>query len=124
MGATMTSKPFHIGPPRSAKELSALSDIIAPIFNFPREQAGRYEKQIGSKNFRVIKSGSTMLGGLALIPMGQFFGGRSVPMTGVAAVGTAPEHRGSGAASALMRATLQEMHAQSIALSTLYPATL
>ena len=45
-------------------------------------------------------------------------------MTGVAAVGIAPEHRGGGIASALMHAALREMHAEGVALSALYPATI
>lgn len=115
--ATMT-----VGPARSRTELSALLDIIAPTFNFPRELADRYQKLVGARNFRVIRDGPALLGGLALIPMGQFFGGRSVPMTGVAVVGVAPEHRGRGAALTLMRCALQEMQAQGTPLSALYPA--
>ena len=113
-----------VSAPRNKAELSTLMDILSDSFNFPREKATRYQKQIGPKNFRVIRSGSSIMGGLGLIHMGQFFGGKSVPMTGIAAVGIAPEHRGSGAATSLMQGALREIHAERCPLSTLYPATL
>jgi predicted acetyltransferase len=43
-------------------------------------------------------------------------------MVGIAAVGIAPQYRGSGAAIALMQHTLQDLHANGTALSALYPA--
>jgi predicted acetyltransferase len=55
--------------------------------------------------------------------MGQYFGGRSVPMLGVAGVATAPDRRGSGAAAALMRATVEELARDGVPLTSLYPAT-
>jgi predicted acetyltransferase len=55
--------------------------------------------------------------------MGQWWGNQSVPMTGIAAVGVAPEYRGSGTAIALVQHTIRELHAQGIPLSVLYPAT-
>jgi len=55
--------------------------------------------------------------------MGQFWGGRSVPMTGIAGVVVAPERRGGGTATRMMREAVQELHARGVALSALYPAT-
>jgi predicted acetyltransferase len=55
--------------------------------------------------------------------MGQWFGGQSVPTGGIAAVGVAPEHRGTGVAVELMRRTVQELRANGIPLSTLYAST-
>ena len=65
----------------------------------------------------------TPAGGLALYRMGQWFGGRPVPLVGVGAVAIAPEHRGTGTAERLMEGTLRELRAEGIALSGLYPAT-
>lgn len=113
-----------VSAPKNASELSRLMDILSESFNFPREKAKRYQKLMGPRNFRVIRSGSTIMGGLGLIRMGQFFGGKSVPMTGIGAVGIAPEHRGSGAATMLMKAALREIRAERCPLSVLYPATL
>jgi predicted acetyltransferase len=55
--------------------------------------------------------------------MGQWYGGRSVPMTGVAAVGVPPEERGSGAAAALMTGILAELRESGVPLSALYAST-
>jgi predicted acetyltransferase len=55
--------------------------------------------------------------------LGQFFGGRSVPMAGVAGVAVAPEHRGRGYASALMQSMLPAMRADGEVIATLSPAT-
>jgi predicted acetyltransferase len=58
-----------------------------------------------------------------LCPMGQWFGGRCVPMTGVAMVCVAPEHRAGGVGSEMMRAALRELHGRRVPLSALYAAT-
>jgi predicted acetyltransferase len=44
-------------------------------------------------------------------------------MIGIAAVGIAPQYRGTGAAIALMQHTLNELYAKGIPISVLYPAT-
>jgi predicted acetyltransferase len=44
-------------------------------------------------------------------------------MAGIAAVGIAPEYRGSGAAVEMLRQTLKELYAQGVPISVLYPAT-
>uniref|UniRef100_A0ACD5H2L2 GNAT family N-acetyltransferase n=1 Tax=Desertifilum tharense IPPAS B-1220 TaxID=1781255 RepID=A0ACD5H2L2_9CYAN len=71
-----------------------------------------YANNIGLENFRIVRQGETLQGGLALIKMGQWFGGQRVPMTGIAAVGIAPEYRGTGAAKTLMSEALRELQAQ------------
>ncbi|BDI19537.1 spore coat protein [Nostoc cf. commune SO-36] len=81
-----------------------------------------YINQVGVKNFRIIRQSEQLIGGLATLDMGQWWGGERVPMTGIAAVGIAPEYRGSGAAIALMQQTLKELYAKGIPLSALYPA--
>lgn len=117
-------KSVPVGPARGKKEIAALLDILAPTFNFARGQGERYSQIVGEKNYRIVRSGKEIAGGCALLPMGQFFGGRSVPMMGVAAVGIAPEHRGQRTATMLMQAVLKEMRAKRWPLSGLYPATL
>ena len=48
-------------------------------------------------------------GQLRIRPYGQLFGGRSVPMGGIAAVAVEPWARGRGVAQALLDASLQAM---------------
>jgi predicted acetyltransferase len=113
-----------IGPIKNKKELAALLDILSATFGFSREQGDQYSKIVGVKNYRVIRDGRTVIGGCALLPLGQFFGGVSVPMIGIAAVGIAPEHRGKRTATRLMQAALREIRERDIPISSLYPATL
>jgi predicted acetyltransferase len=77
----------------------------------------------GLQNVRVIRDGGALQGALVILPMGHWFGGRAVPMAGIAAVGIAADHRGRGAGTRLMRATVEELHETGCALSVLYPAT-
>ncbi|HEY9657357.1 MAG TPA: GNAT family N-acetyltransferase, partial [Allocoleopsis sp.] len=65
----------------------------------------------------------SIAGGLALLPMRQWWGGQRVAMTGIASVGIAPEYRGSGAALTLLQHMLQELFDRQVPLSVLYPAT-
>jgi predicted acetyltransferase len=51
----------------------------------------------------------------------QWFGGKRVPCSGIAAVAVLPEYRGQGLASALLRALLREQRASGRAISALYP---
>lgn len=107
-------------PQEDAKQLGL---ILGQCFNSPPDSEDTYLERIGVGNFRSIYRSGVLAGGLATIPMGQWWGGQRVPMTGLAAVGISPEHRGSGAAIALLQHTLQELHANGVSLSALYPAT-
>lgn len=120
----MRSSPsMSVAPPADDAEASRLMDVLAPVFNFPRAYGERYIAGVGRENFRIVRAGASMAGGLALLPMGQFFGGRSVPMMGVAVVGIAPEHRAKGTATFLMQHAVREMRSGAWPISVLYPAT-
>jgi len=106
------------------EDLPALASLLTWAFASVPEQMEPWLRRIGIDNVRVIRRGGKISACLLLIPMGQFFGGRSVPMVGIAGVGASPESRGSGDALALMRAALRELHARGVALSGLFPATL
>jgi predicted acetyltransferase len=77
----------------------------------------------GLENLRVLRAGKTPLATLMRIQMGQFYGGRSVRMVGIAAVAVAPEARGRGIARQIMQAAVQEIHAEGWPISVLYPST-
>lgn len=53
----------------------------------------------------------------------QWWGGRRVPLSGVAGVVVAPEYRGRGVGSLLMRGVLERSVAKGFPLTALYPAT-
>jgi len=54
---------------------------------------------------------------------GQYFGGRRVPMAGVASVAVVPDRRGAGLAGELLAVALREARARGECLSSLFPAT-
>ncbi|MFO0604634.1 MAG: GNAT family N-acetyltransferase [Polyangiales bacterium] len=107
----------------SEAERASLGEILAHSFAFPASDAPAWFERAGHDNVLAWRECASLAGGLITIPMGQYFGGRSVPMVGVAGVGIAPEHRARGAATRMMRALVRSLRAQGVALSTLYPAT-
>jgi predicted acetyltransferase len=112
------------GPPRGDEERRALGTLLALSFGFPVADADVWFDRAGHSNARVIRSGSEVRGGLIQLPMGQHFGGRRVPMVGFAGVGVSPEARAKGVATDMMKRALRELHLRSVAISTLYPATM
>lgn len=118
----MTSQ-FEYGSVSNQEEAQPLGTILDQCFNSPPGSSEPYLNRIGLENFRTIHRAGQLVGGLAIIPMGQWFGNQRVPMSGIAAVGIAPEYRGSGAAIALLQHTLQELHTKGVPISALYPAT-
>ncbi len=111
------------GPPTGDDELDAVGDIVSRCFNMPPDDVPGWLARTGPANLRVLRDRGVVCGSLAILRMGQWFGGRSVPMGGLAAVGVAPERRGAGHALSLTRAALVELAGSGLALSTLYPAT-
>lgn len=57
-------------------------------------------------------------------PFQQFWGGRPVPMSGIAGVVVAPDYRGRGVASLMMRALAERSVELGDVVSALFPATL
>jgi predicted acetyltransferase len=114
-----------VGRPEGDAELGALGAILAQVFTVADGTTATraWMERVGLANVRVARRGGAVAGGLLVIPMGQWFGGRSVPMAGIAGVAIAPEHRARGVAATLMRETLRGLRADGFALSTLYPAT-
>lgn len=69
----------------------------------------------------VAAVGDVIAGKTSVWPLGQHVGGRSVPMGGLAGVAVRPEHRGSGIASRLIGAAIEDMRTRGEVISTLYP---
>jgi predicted acetyltransferase len=107
----------------NAEDGKKLGEILCQCFiGTPGDQES-YINSIGVDNFRILHQQGQIVGGLAIIPMGQWWGSQAIPMGGIAAVGIAPEYRGTGAAITMMQHTLKELHARSVPISALYPAT-
>lgn len=115
-------RPLEFGIPSSA-ELDPLGAILAQAFGFPADDARPWIERTGVENARVVRDGQGVVGGLLVYPMGQWFGGRSVSMAGIAGVATDPAAQGAGTATWMMRAAVAELAEGGYALSCLYPAT-
>ena len=112
------------GPLRDdTEELRVVSDLVGWSFGFAPADAEPWLRRGGIENVRVLRRGGAAVASLMVVPMGQFFGGRSVPMAGIAGVATAPEARGTGAATELMRTAMRDLRAAGWPISTLFPAT-
>jgi predicted acetyltransferase len=111
------------GPPSGNKELRTYAEILAQSFAGKVEDMLEWLTQLPERELRVWRGQGRVIGGLTAYRIGQFFGGQSVPMCGVAGVVVTPHARKSGAGSGAMRALLDELHDEGTALSTLYPAT-
>lgn len=103
-------------------ELLRFSAIAAQCFVAEFDGESQHTRRIGIENIRVMRRGAEVLGGLAIIPMGQWWGDRRVPIAGIASVCVAPEYRGQGAATTLMQGLLNELYERGTPVSTLYPA--
>lgn len=101
----------------------AITEILYWAFTGSPADVAPHLDRMGLSSIRVIRDGDRAVGCLAIIWMGQWFGGVSIPMAGIAAVGVAPDARGQGAAGHLMREALAEARAKGFPLSALYPAT-
>lgn len=121
MVETMTPQ-FEYSTLAHPQDIQQLASILEQCYLMSSGDSEIYINRIGTENFRFIRV-EQVIGGLATLAMGQWWGGQHVPMTGIAAVGIAPEYRGSGAAIALMQHTLKELHTQEVPISVLYPAT-
>jgi predicted acetyltransferase len=120
-----TTPQSHSTSPATASDLPQLARIVSQAFGGPPQGASDWvENKVGLQNVRAIRLQDRSPAACAMrIPMGQFFGGQSIPMVGVAGVGVLPEHRGKGLGRAVMSGLLREMHDEGTPLSSLYPAT-
>lgn len=125
MSGSVKAGPIERDGPHAERELAQYARACAMAFIGRPPEAYRdwIAKGVGLENALVARDErGEVMGGASLVPMGQFFGGRSVPMIGVAAVAVAPEWRGRGAAITVMREAVREMRARGAAISVLYPA--
>lgn len=114
---------FEYGTLSDSESAQKLGAILQQCFNMSPEISGAYFQRVGLENFGIIRDRGQIAGGLGILEMGQWYSSKCVPMAGIAAVGIAPEYRGSGAAIELLRQTLKEISNRGIPISALYPAT-
>lgn len=121
----MTSTTAPAYTPMSPSDLDTVHRMISLAFGSPVDGVRDWLVKSGHENMRTYRdsaSDSVPAANLMRIPMGHFFGGKSVPCIGIAAVAVAPESRGTGVATRMMQECVREIHREKIALSSLYPA--
>lgn len=124
-----TTDGFRFAADAGEADIAPLSRIIHHAFAGPLDGCEKWVRESGLENWRLLRAdpGGVPVAGLLRVPMGQHFGGRSVPMLGIAGVAVAPEARGRGLARRLMQATLREAASArsdgAAAISCLYPST-
>ncbi|WP_237079611.1 GNAT family N-acetyltransferase [Myxococcus xanthus] len=117
------TQPGDFGPPRDEREMAAVADIMMQSYAMSPADIGAWMQRASRPDLRLLREGGEVAATLVLIRMGQWYGGRSVPVIGVGGVGVSPVHRGRGTATRLMQHLLREARATGAPLSVLYPAT-
>jgi len=70
-----------------------------------------------------VRDGGRLIAAASIIPMSQWWHGRSVPLAGISSVVVAPEDRGRSAGPLLMTAVLGRAAGRGMPLSMLHPVT-
>ncbi len=119
------SAEFLYEPMNAEKDLAAVCRLLVHAFAGTADGIQEWLKQAGFEHMRVVRTaaGGPPVACLLRIPMGQYFGGVSVPLVGIAAVATAPETRGQGLARRMMQESMREAARDGFPLSGLYPST-
>ena len=85
---------------------------------------GLFDKTLDERRALGVVAGDALVASARIHAYRQLWGGRALPMAGIAGVVVAPEWRGRGVATMLMTAVLQRAVELGDVLSVLYPATL
>ncbi len=105
-------------------DIPRVSTLLALAFGGEDQDCGVWLRASGLDNLRLWRHSDGSVSGTVLrIEMAQYFGGTSVPMVGIAGVSVAPETRGEGVATEMMKACVRELHAEGWPISALYPST-
>lgn len=117
------TEPLSVVTPADVDEMKAFLPVHRRTYRMSAEDGDTWAQEVTLANVRIASRAGRPIGGMTLRPMGQWFGGRPVRMTGISAVGVEPAERSRGAGAEFMRAVLDELRTSGVPLSTLYPAT-
>lgn len=107
----------------TAEDINGIFDVRAQAFAVPESDRERWTALVDPAGMVTAFLGTEVVGSLNVLGLGQWFGGRALPMGGVATVVVLPEHRGEGVAARLLEASLERMRERGLVVSTLHPAT-
>ena len=86
----------------TAEDMNEIFDVRAQAFAVEESDRERWTELVDPAGMLAAFLGTKVVGALNIIDLGQWFGGRSVPMGGVATVVVRPEHRGEGVGARLL----------------------
>lgn len=110
--------------PMEEADLPRVARLLHHAFAGVEDMCGIWLREAGLEHARVMgEPGSELPACLMRVPMGQYFGGKSVPMLGIAGVAVAPEARGAGVGLRLMQEAIGECAREGWALTGLYAST-
>jgi predicted acetyltransferase len=104
-------------------EADSVFALCSEAFTSPPEREEPWRESKRMEDFLGAWIGDEVVATTEVMPLGQFFGGRSVPMGAVASVAVRPDQRGRGMAPRLLAAAIEQMHDRGLVISTLHPAT-
>lgn len=107
-------------------QLPEAARLLHHAFAGAIESCEMWQREIGLENQRALFDPATPdhpQACLTYVPMGQYFGGSSVRMLGIAGVAVAPEARGRGLARTLMSESVREAYREGWPLCGLYAST-
>jgi predicted acetyltransferase len=99
-------------------------DLLRASLNFSRAWAEDRGPTMPLPDYRCAFDDGRVVAAAAGYRFRQWFGGRDLAMSGIYAVATLPEHRGTGLASAAVLQVLHGARDDGMSVSALYPAVL
>ena len=107
-----------------AEDRKVVGPVLAHSYSFAASDVPMWLERAGHENLHVLEEQGAITGSFIAMPMGQFFGGRSVRTFGVGGVAIPVPQRGKGAATRMLTEALRLARKNRFALSTLFPTTL
>ncbi|MDK2971903.1 MAG: hypothetical protein PWP23_1658 [Candidatus Sumerlaeota bacterium] len=104
-------------------ELETAGRLLSESFIFPRTWGAGITASSEPETLRVLVENGEMNAAAMVHPWRQYFGGQPIASSGPGALAVAPEARGKGVATRLLRHILDEGRAAGVPLSVLYPAS-
>jgi len=104
------------------EERPEVADLMRIAFNPPPERARALESELVLEGFLAAYEQGNLAAIAKAHRMEQWFGGRPVPMSGIAAVAAVPERRGGRIASQTVAELLRREKTRGAVITSLYPS--
>jgi predicted acetyltransferase len=98
-------------------------ELDRDAFHIPDPRRELFERTFDPARMVGAVDGGRLCAMAGTYGMAQYFGGRAVPMGGLASVAVVPDRRGEGLAQQVCAASLRAMRERGEVISSLYPAT-